>query len=308
MTPEGQPALPAVEGQPAPVTDPVPPAAEGVPVAEPPPTVPLVPLKEGEPKSAEPVGTDITGAVPLSSLFTTDELKQSKTLEKFKTPDDLANSYIALEQKQGTAGIKAPGEEGTPEDWNKFYNALGRPETSEGYKVAMPEETELVGHDTELMNAFKPVAHSIGLNDAQLQHIIDWQHGYIVKQAEERKEQYNTTVAAMETEYGAAAPKNMALAGQFIQRFGGDDAIAALQAAGLDNHPAVVKMCVAAGREFLEDALVGDALAGLENRDVAKEKIAAINADLEHAYHDPKKPGHKEAKKEMTRLFELGYN
>ena len=61
--------------------------------------------------------------------------------------------------------------------------------------------------------------------------------------------------------------------------------------------------------ELLDPALLAEdgvvSSTGLPSGADAKKKIMDVRNDKNHPYHDPRKPGHKEAVEEMNRLYEL---
>ena len=61
-----------------------------------------------------------------------DYLKEINALKDFKTPADLAKSYVNTKEKIGSM-VSIPGEDADVETRSKFYNRIGRPETVDGY-------------------------------------------------------------------------------------------------------------------------------------------------------------------------------
>ena len=53
-------------------------------------------------------------------------LRESSSLAKFKDINTLAKSYLELEKSQ-TKSVSIPTEEAAEEEWDDFYNRLGRP-------------------------------------------------------------------------------------------------------------------------------------------------------------------------------------
>ncbi len=68
-----------------------------------------------------------------------DDLKNNPALKDFKTPVDLAKSYIETKKMVGQkTGI--PGPDATPEQKAEFYKALGVPDDINGYDQALPDD------------------------------------------------------------------------------------------------------------------------------------------------------------------------
>src|SRR5690606_30145235 len=91
----------------------------------------------------------------------------------YKTPEDLAKAYVNLESKLGQA-LVPPGETAGQDEWNAFYEKLGRPEKPEGYQFKVPEAVPAeMPYDAESAEKFKAWAHKAGLTPSQAQVIHD---------------------------------------------------------------------------------------------------------------------------------------
>jgi hypothetical protein len=93
------------------------------------------------------------------------------------------------------------------------------------------------------------------------------------------------------------------------QLFGGEDAILAIQEAGLGNHPAIVKMLAEAGKFLAEDTPAGDKEVksfGITPAE-AQSKIAELQNDpaFLDRWRNPAHPGHREAADQMEKLYRL---
>lgn len=124
-----------------------------------------------------------------------DEYKSSKSLEPYKDLNGLVKSHIELNKTMGSS-IRVPGEEATPEELEKFYSKLGRPEAADKYEFSdlgdMPEGLNI---SDERTNEFKEIAHKLGLTAKQAnelrtyytnQEIEQYKQGYV---SEEQQEQ-----------------------------------------------------------------------------------------------------------------------
>ena len=64
----------------------------------------------------------------------------------FKTPADLAKSWVNAQKLIGKEKIPLPGEKATKEDWDVVFSRLGRPEKPEGYtlpEIEVPDDFPL---------------------------------------------------------------------------------------------------------------------------------------------------------------------
>lgn len=142
--------------------------------------------------------------------------------------------------------IKIPGDDATDEERNAFQLKLGRPETVDGYEFDVPADLpENLPYDGERADAFKAVAHKLGLSSSQAQGLHDWFVGTATEDfnmsADAIAEQRAELAAAETTKLvkrwgpldGEQAKANLELADRFLTNAGGEAAVEALKAAGL---------------------------------------------------------------------------
>jgi len=116
---------------------------------------------------------------------------------KWNAPVDAVKSFAELQTKhtalEAAKGIPLPGDKATPQDWDNFYKAVGRPETADKYDIAkmVPEKADQT-FAKEAANWF----HKAGLSQ---------------KQAETLSTEWNTfnkaTLEAQELEFSKNAAK-----------------------------------------------------------------------------------------------------
>lgn len=258
------------------------------------------------------VAAAANGAPPsdfLSSL--PEDLRADPSLSKFKSNGDLGKSYLELQKKMGSA-IKVPGADAKPEDWDKIYTTLGRPEKPEGYEFTKQTLPEGVNADTELEVAAKSWAHKAGLHPRQAQALYDEFSKFQMDRIAKFNGERTAGVEAIKKEWGADFDKNIGLAQRAVieveKQLGVEAGTlkAELDATGLGNSPTLIKHFASLGSKTAEsplilgDGQVGDSEAGL------LAQIDAIQRDPKHAYNDTRaEPRLREAAfQEMTRLHE----
>lgn len=70
--------------------------------------------------------------------------------------------------------VQIPDDKAKPEDLDKFFNRLGRPEKPDGYEFKLPESLPKdFAYDKDRANAFKSWAHQAGLTKRQAQQLHD---------------------------------------------------------------------------------------------------------------------------------------
>jgi hypothetical protein len=97
----------------------------------------------------------------LSELIDNDDMRAK--LEGWGITDvgKLAEEYVR-NQKDWSTSVRVPSAQASKEDWSKYYEKIGRPESTEGY--ATPAESETA---RAILESIKGEAHNAGLTKAQ---------------------------------------------------------------------------------------------------------------------------------------------
>ncbi len=240
-----------------------------------------------------------------------DGIRQDPSLTRYKNVNELAKGHISLNTKIGAKGIIIPNKDAPQEEIDAYYNAQGRPETSEGYVLNKPEGLhESVVTTPESEKDYKGVAHKLGLTATQADGLNAWYLEKISNLVKQDAESIKTETAQAETklmgEWGNTYPQNLELSKRAINKFGGEEALNALTAASLDNHPAIIKMMAAVGKAVSEDAIDKLGVSDLSTTPaMAGQKIKEIQGNPKHPYWVEDDPLHKEAVQEVARLYKI---
>lgn len=209
-----------------------------------------------------------------------DDLKALVEAKGWDSPLDPVISYKQIEEWQGRAPLRIPGEGAKPEEWGKVYDALGRPKTADEYGIAdrpsdFPAE---IPYSEDVARYFSTVFHEFGLTKQQAQGIAG---KYNAKQ----REMFETYVAQRTAESQKADAELHAEWGPKFE----PNKLAALRAAsqyapGLDiaNDPALLRVFERIYRDVGDDTSVNPRDGGGGPvRESPSEKIDAMLADDE---------------------------
>lgn len=116
--------------------------------------------------------------------FIPEEYADKPYMEKFKEPDTFFKAFDNLQKMQGRPAI--PTENSSKEEWDQFYNQLGRPQEPSAYRELIPEG---LGVDDELFNEFSGMAHELGLTKTQVQKLIEYDASRQQKYMESQRQQ-----------------------------------------------------------------------------------------------------------------------
>lgn len=252
-----------------------------------------------------------------------DEVKNSDTPEKFW--DQMVNMRSFLGQSIRIPGegastedqtafhekilSKVPGLIYTPDYENeeatgKFYNALGRPEETEGYKAPEVDAKGVALNDAPV-KAFMPIAHKHGLSQRQFEGIVADMTSMNVESAIVDAAKIQEQATLLKNEWGMAFDGNMVRIGNVIKNTGAPVALQEAIAAGRVD-PSTAKWLLGIANSFKGEGsnLIDDkSQDGILSPKQARTEISEILNNKEHSYWHPERPDHKDAKDHLRRLY-----
>lgn len=278
----------------------------------PPPAAPATP-----PPASPPAAPLLSGNVSAAPDWKADlpaDVKTEGSLASIKSVADLAKSYVHAQKLVGVDKMPAPNEKWTPEQWNEHFDRIGRPKTPDAYNV--PEiklaDGKVIGKE-QLKDALG-VFHEAGLTAKQAEKVLSY-YGKTTADAEAAKlaatnVSRDTALTELEREWGANTAAKIDLAKAALQKFGDENILKALDASGLSNNPAVIRMLSKIGESVSEDSSTGTGQGlQLQSSTTAVQEIQRLRADREFmaAWGDREHPGHKDAVAKWTKLHQAGY-
>lgn len=254
-----------------------------------------------------------------------DEVKNSDSPEKFWT--QMTDMRSSLGQS-----IRIPGENANDDDktafydkvrakvpglmpmpdindktaLDAFYKTIGRPDAADGY--SMPDFGD-ANVNTDPVKAFMPIAHTLGLTQAQFEGVV--------KQATESNKADATAMAtakqadidALKTEWGEAYPERINAAKVIAEKTGAPpEVVKAAENGTLNSTTAkwlfeLSKSITPEGTNLNNDKSLDGKKTPLE----AKTEIQEIYNNKEHAYWDVANVGHEAAMQLMDSLYAIAY-
>jgi len=243
------------------------------------------------------------GETWLSSL--PDELRENPSLTKFKEPVEVYRSYVSLEKKIGEKGIIKPKDDAPPEEWNKYYVALGRPETPDSYEIGRPEGLpDEFPYSEELEGQFKQWAHEAGLTAKQAKGLFDKyiqaNIGAYDKASKEIGEARGKAEQVLRSEWGDNYDTNLELALKARRQFAPDQGPEWEQLEfGLGNNPTLVKMFANIGARMSE----GELIKGTPQPGTMTEEQALEAMSTNPAYMNADHPEHLSLRRKVNLAF-----
>ena len=110
-------------------------------------------------------------------LMAGDNAEALKLAERYASPQEWAKAALeaAKRVREKTATLQPPGPDAKPEEVKAWRDALGVPEAPDKYEPKLSDNRTLGDADKPVFDAFTKVAHEVGLSQAQLSKVVDWQ-------------------------------------------------------------------------------------------------------------------------------------
>lgn len=231
-------------------------------------------------------GNDFLQTIP-------EELRDHPSLSPIKDVENLARSYVNAQRLIGADKVPLPVNP-TEEDLDNIYGKLGRPETAEGYQIAVDGNVVT----EEVAQSYADIAHKLRLTPDQATGIMDYYRSMASQAseitAEAETQQRSQTEMALRKEWGDDFDARIEDAGKIAQQFGGGELLEMQLADGtkVGNHPDFIK-AFAKMAEFRqsvtsEDTVSDAPTSSMMTRQSAQQEIDAIMNDKSHAYWDRK--------------------
>jgi hypothetical protein len=151
-----------------------------------------------------------------------EDLKEDKTLPRFKNVWDTARSYVSVRKQVGVDKMPRPNENWGDAEWNEFYDAGGRPKTAKDYNVKIPKDFPPDKWDQVKADKYQEMFHKIGLSKKQADQLIAFNNEDVLatlKGMEERETQFNTELwDKLHAKWGRAYDQNVFRGEKAIER------------------------------------------------------------------------------------------
>lgn len=213
----------------------------------------------GTPLTGQPGGTPITqpGGLDDWRASLPADLQSSPVIQNTKSIESLAQQLVAAQQMVGADKIALPSEGADQQQWDVFFEKLGRPAKADGYGLEVKSENfnaEQIG-----ATAFADAAHKAGLSKSQAQQMFDWYVGAtdneLVALDESTAKAHEDAMLGLRTEFGAALDQELGAALKAVEAFGGQELKDILESSGLGNDPTMIRAWIKVGKAMGEDTL-----------------------------------------------------
>lgn len=238
-----------------------------------------------------------------------EEFRNDSTLNIFTSQDAFIKAVLA-DRKDNGVSIKLPGENATEEEWGKFYDRLGRPESAESYGLSkeLPEGLEF---SEEMYAGFTKEIYEAGLSKKQAEKIYTWYNDMSAKVAKDidarvqasYKKSVDDAVASLKKEWGTDYQQNLDSAVAMANKFLSPATKQYLNATKLGNNPLLIKDFYNLSRQVSGAQMRGDGPSG--NISSLAELEAKMAANLRAPDYTTNKQLQQENKEIATKIAQL---
>lgn len=214
--------------------------------------------------------------------FLGEAYRNDPNINKFASPDELAEGYRNLSSKLGADKVVLPREgDNYDTDMQEYMNAIGRPNEAADYSLDTSVLEELGLTDQVDVGEFKNIAHKLNMTDSQAKGAYDWLMADAQKNMASTMESNKETAAQadiqLRQDFGEAYPERMSVANDMFKEHFSD---LGERYPGLKNDANFIKTLADLGKNFSESSMGGNYGRGTPSPAEAKaERVALQHTD-----------------------------
>lgn len=224
-----------------------------------------------------------------------EEIRNEKCLDHMSSVQALATSYVHAQKMVGANKLAVPGENATPEDWGKVYDALGRPKEATGYEVPQGFQWASDDQKSGVLARF----HAAGLSNRQAGEMLKLYSEAMDQAAGGLEDMRRQSETELRREWGLSYDQNIRTATRALRAIGIDKALAGNACL---NDAGFIRAMAEFGRSLGETKL-GNA-AGNSNSG-GPSALDAILSNPKDPYYDISSPSHNARVSEVARLLAM---
>lgn len=238
-----------------------------------------------------------------------EDLRGEPSLRTFTDPASLAKSYVNAQRMIGADKIPKPGKSWTDDQYNEFYNSVGRPDSADAYDMNLGD-----GMNETAISGLKQAMWEAGLQPRQVDRIAKFinETGETSKaDAQSRSESaVYESEQVLRQEFGQAYEQRIGMAQSAARTLLGEEGMSMFgdvqlsDGRMLGDHPQVIKMFSALADQIGEDNLVGEPTELIMTPEEAQRQLKEVMRQ-DGPYLDAGHPEHDAYVAEAQRLFAL---
>lgn len=235
------------------------------------------------------------------------DYKAHPSIQKFKSENDLAKSYLELSKTLGQPKVVIPTEKSTPEEWRAYFKAGGAPEKDDEYDVGMEDLPEEARTPTESLAALRKAAFDNGVSkkafDAMFKTYKETANNQINQHVEGIKKMRELSETELRKEWGASYDGKVEGAQKVINTFFKDAGVRK-EFSVLANDKGFIKAMANIADKLGEDVIAGRPRVTMTPQE-AQSEINRIMGDKKSPLFDELHPEHAGYLEKMDGLYRM---
>jgi len=238
-----------------------------------------------------------------------EEFRQDPNIEKFTEIDALAKSYINATKMIGQDKVALPNKNSTEDQWNEFYDKVGRPESADKYSLDV--KSDLVPLDNGAVKQFAENAHKLGLSNKQAQGVLEFYKNSMEGTAQQSKVDTETAQVQAEQqlrqEWGREFDNNVKKAGALAKANINSDILDLELKSGIrvGDHPELIKGFAKIASMMSEDKIVSPESDSASKITDIESEISTITNNTDGPYWNKQHPDHDKVVQQVYTLREM---
>ncbi len=224
-----------------------------------------------------------------------EEIRNEKCLDHMSSVQALATSFVHAQKMVGANKVAVPGENATPEDWGKVYDALGRPKEASSYDVPQGFQWASDDQRSGVLARF----HAAGLSNRQAGEMLKLYSEAMDQAMGGLEDMRRASEDSLRKEWGLSYDQNIRTANRALRAIGIEKALAGNACL---NDAGFIRAMAQYGRSLGESSLAGtsdNSAAG------APSALDAILSNPKDPYFDSSSPSHNARVAEVARLLAM---
>lgn len=239
--------------------------------------------------------------------YVPEEYRNDKVFDRAVSVEGVFKSLGSAERKFGKNQITLPDGNSTENDWTEFHKAVGRLDKAEDYKFEKDPDISDDLWPEEITGVMQKAAFEAGANERQLgvfnKAFNEFYKSQITKAQTDKQLAYDEEVGNLKSEWSGTYDANIHLGNIALEKgTDGDPELKERVKAKYGHDPDFVRMMRNLGVPYKESSIPNVGETSLVTTSQIDEQMAEMRAG--DAYKNKMNPGHKDALKRMSQLYE----
>jgi len=242
-----------------------------------------------------------------------EEIRGEKILDNLGDFHGAMKQLVHAQKQIGKDKVVLPDEKSTENDWNMFFDQIGRPKTAGDYKFVKDESLPEDIYDDTLITSFLEGAHKAGFTQKQIDFMRTFESmrlksGLESMQAQKDKELREVT-EALKAKWGAAYDQRLHLANLMVNENSEEGEERDMVLSIIGNNPIVADFLANIAKRFMEDKAITGSMTTPTPSEAIKEaeKLRATPGYLDGKLFESNPIRHNEITKKIQELYEVAH-